>query len=157
MTNFAITSDFYRLFETVRIPLVVTSSDLDIVYANRYAHESLPLILETGKRLEIENLLQSEDSLEFENVVSECKNRGESISTLKQKETDKYFKVKAYYLRGDNCEIVFHFEDVSQSRVLEEQYYDHLTDLYNQVETQEREIAILRARVIRLNDYATKL
>ena len=154
--NFGITSDFYRLFETVRIPLVVTASNLEVVYANKFAHESLPLTLETGKRLEIENFLQSEDSLEFENVVMECKNRGESIGTLKQKETDKYYKVKAYYLHGDVGEIVFHFEDVSRSRVLEEQYYDHLTDLYNQIESQEREIANLRARVIRLNDFVVK-
>jgi len=156
MTNFAITSDFYRLFETIRIPLVVTASNLEIIYANKFAHQSLPISLEIGKKLEIENFLQSEDSLEFENVVIECKNRGESISTLKQKESDKYFKVKAYYLPGDGGAIVFQFEDVSQSRVLEEQYYDHLTDLYNQIESQEREIANLRARVIRLNDFATK-
>ncbi|MFZ1082526.1 MAG: hypothetical protein WAO19_11450 [Candidatus Kryptoniota bacterium] len=146
MTNFAITSDFYRFFETVRIPFVVTDSDLNIVYANKFAHEALPIILDIGKRLEIENFLQSEDSMKFENVVSECKNRGESIGTLKQKETDKYFKVKAYYMRGDSDEIVFHFEDVSQSRVLEDKYYDHLIDLYNQIETQEREIANLRAK-----------
>jgi len=156
MTNFAITSDFYRLFETVRIPLVVTTSGLNIIYVNRSAHELLPLSLEAGKRLEIENFLQSEDTLEFEKVVNECKDRGESISTLKQRETEKYFKVKAYYLNGGGGEIVFHFEDVSQSRVLEEQYYVHLTDLYNQIETQESEISNLRARVIRLNEFVTK-
>ncbi len=157
MTNFAITSDFYRFFETVRIPFVVTDSDLNITYVNKFAQESLPLALETGKRLEIENFLQSEEPLNFENVVSECKNRGESIGTLKQKETDRYFKVKAYYMRGGSGEIVFHFEDISQSRVLEDQYYDHLIDLYNQIETQEREIANLKAKIFRSREPITKL
>ncbi|MGO9480842.1 MAG: PAS domain-containing protein [Candidatus Kryptoniota bacterium] len=157
MKNFAITADFYRLFETVRIPFVVTDSDLNIIYANKYAQESLPFILEIGNRLEIDDFLENEDTSKLENVVSECKEQGESIGTLKEKETNRCFKVRAYYMRSGSGEIVFHFEDASQSRAIEDQYYDHLIDLYNQIENQEREIADLRAKIFPSGEFITKL
>ncbi len=157
MINFTITSDFYRLFETVRIPFVVTDCDLTLIYANQFAHEVLPMKLESGKRLNVEDFLQSEDSTAFDTVVNECKEQGEGIGTLKQKNIDKYFKVKAYYLKGVNSEIIFHFDDVSQARVLETQFYDHLVDLYNQLETKEREIATLKSSVLHSKELSHKL
>lgn len=149
MANFTITSDFYRLFETVRIPLVVTDCDLNLIYANPYARGILPWSLEIGKRLNVEDFLLPEDSSVFDAVVSECRVQGEGIGTLKQKDMDKYFKVKAYYLKGERTEIIFHFDDVSQVRVLETQFYDHLVDLYNQLESKEREIAVLKSSAVR--------
>lgn len=156
VANFTITSDFYRLFETVRIPLVVTDCELTLIYANQFAHEVLPLKLESGKRLDVEEFLQPEDSTGFDTVVSECKEQGEGIGTLKQKDIDKYFKVKAYYLQGTSSEIIFHFDDVSQVRVLESQFYDHLVDLYNQLETKEREITRLKSRVFQSKELSTE-
>ena len=157
MANFTITSDFYRLFETVRIPFVITDCDLNLLFANQYAREILPWTLEIGKRLDIEEFLQPEDSTVFDTVVNECKEQGEGIGTLKQKGIDKYFRVKAYYLKGNNSEIIFHFDDVSQVRVLETQFYDHLVDLYNQLETKEREIAVLKSSVLRSKEFSRKL
>lgn len=142
-------SDCYRVFETVRIPLVLTDSDLVLIYANQFAREALPIRLERGKKMEPEEFLQSEDSAAFERIVSECLSRGESARTLKQRGTEKYFKVKAYYLNDVRGEIVFHFEDVSQSRILENQLYEHLVDLYSKLETQEKEITDLRAILLR--------
>ena len=156
MANFTFTADFYRLFETVRIPFVVTDGDLNLVYANQYACEVLPLALDIGKRLNVEDFLQSEDSSAFDAVVDECKEQGEGIGTLKQKGIDKYFKVKAYYLKGESDEIVFHFDDISQVRVLETQFYDHLVDLYNELETKEREIATLKSSVLRSRELSHK-
>ena len=156
MANFTFTADFYRLFETVRIPFVVTDCDLNLVYANQYAHEVLPLILENGRRINVEDFLQPEDSTAFDAVVNECKEQGEGIGTLKQRGIDKYFKVKAYFLRGENSEIVFHFDDISQVRVLETQFYDHLVDLYNELETKEREIANLKSSVLRSKELTPK-
>ncbi len=156
MANFTITSDFHRLFETVRIPFVVTDSELSLIYANPYAHQTLPLDLETGKRLNIEDFMQLEDSTPFDAVVSECKEQGEGIGTLKQRGTDRYFRVKAYYLKGTNCEIIFHFDDVSQVRVLENQFYDQLVDLYNQLETKEREIASLKSSVLQSKELSQR-
>lgn len=143
------TSDFYGVFETVRIPFVLTDSNLSLIYANRFAREVLPLRLEKGKRLEVESFLQHEDSIAFGQLVSECKLHGEGICTVKQKGIDKYYKVKAYNLQNLNGELVFHFEDVSQSRILEDQLYEHLVDLYSQLEAQEREIADLKAILMR--------
>ncbi len=156
MANFTITADFYRLFETVRIPFVITDCDLNLLYSNQYAREILPWTLEMGKRLNVEEFLQPEDSTVFDTVVNECKEQGEGIGTLKQKGIDKYFRVKAYYLRGKNSEIIFHFDDVSQVRVLETQFYDHLVDLYNQLETKEREIALLKSSVLRSKELSRK-
>lgn len=156
MANFTITADFHRLFETVRIPFVITDCDLNVLCANQYAREILPWTLEIGKRLNVEEFLQPEDSTVFDAVVSECKEQGEGIGTLKQKDIDKYFRVKAYYLRGKNSEIIFHFDDVSQVRVLETQFYDHLVDLYNQLETKEREIAVLKSSVLRSKELSRK-
>jgi PAS domain-containing protein len=157
MANFSFTADFYRLFETVRIPFVVTDCDLNLIYANQFAQEVLPLPLDVGKKLNVEDFLQPEDSTAFDAVVSECKEQGEGIGTLKQKGIDKYFKVKAYYLKGENSEIIFHFDDISQVRVLETQFYDHLVDLYNELETKEREIATLKSSVLRSRDLTHKL
>jgi nitrogen-specific signal transduction histidine kinase len=142
-------SDCYRVFETVRIPFVLTDDELLLIYANQCAREALPIRLERGKKVELENLLQSEDSAAIERMVSECLSRGESSRTLKQRGTEKYFKVKAYNLNDTRGEIVFHFEDVSQSRILENQLYEHLVDLYSKLETQEREITDLRAILMR--------
>jgi len=157
VANFTITADFYRLFETVKIPFVVTDCDLSLVYANQFAHEALPMTLEIGKRLNIEEFLQAEDSSAFDAVVDECKKQGEGIGTLKQRDVDKYFKVKAYYLRGPDSEIVFHFDDVSQVRVLETQFYEHLVDLYNQLETKEREISTLKSKVLQSKEMSRKI
>jgi PAS domain-containing protein len=157
VANFIITSDFYRLFETVRIPFVITDCDLTLIYANQYAREILPWTLEIGKRLNIEDYLQPEDSSAFDAVINECKVQGEGICTLKQKDIDKYYRVKAYYLKGERTEIIFHFDDVSQVRVLETQFYDHLVDLYNQLETKEREIAVLKSSVLRSKELSRKL
>ncbi len=143
------TSDFFSVFETVRIPFVLTDPDLLLIYANRFAKEVLPLRLESGKKLEVDSFLQHEDSIAFENMVSECLENGESMGTLKQNGMDKYYKVKAYFLKGRDGEIVLHFEDVSQSRILENQLYEHLVDLYSQLETQEREISDLKAILLR--------
>jgi nitrogen-specific signal transduction histidine kinase len=153
MEEYITTSDFFKVFETVRIPLVITDSALALVYANPFAREVLPLKLEKGMRLEIDSFLQHEDSIAFERMVTECVHRGESLGTLKQKGFDKYYKVKAYFLKNRGTEIVFHFEDVSQSRILENQLYEHLVDLYSQLETQEREIADLKAIILRSKEY----
>ncbi len=147
------TSDFFRVFETVRIPLVITDSNLLLVYANPFAREVLPLRLERGRKLEVDGFLQHEDSIAFEHMVGECRERGESLGTLKQRGIDKYYKVKAYCLKNRDGEMVFHFEDVSQSRILENQLYEHLVDLYSQLETQEREIADLKAILLRSREY----
>jgi hypothetical protein len=136
---------------------VITDCDLNLLFANQYAREILPWTLEIGKRLDIEEFLQPEDSTVFDTVVNECKEQGEGIGTLKQKGIDKYFRVKAYYLKGNNSEIIFHFDDVSQVRVLETQFYDHLVDLYNQLETKEREIAVLKSSVLRSKEFSRKL
>jgi len=156
VANFTITSDFYRLFETVKIPFVITDCDLNLIYSNQYARALLPWTLEIGKRLNVDEFLQSEDSSVFDDVVNECKEQGEGIGTLKQKDIDKYFRVKAYYLKGENGEIIFHFDDVSQARVLETQFYDHLVDLYNQLETKEHEIAVLKSSVLRSKELSSK-
>ena len=136
---------------------MITDCDLNLLFANQYAREILPWTLEIGKRLDIEEFLQPEDSTVFDTVVNECKEQGEGIGTLKQKGIDKYFRVKAYYLKGNNSEIIFHFDDVSQVRVLETQFYDHLVDLYNQLETKEREIAVLKSSVLRSKEFSRKL
>lgn len=146
------TSDFFRVFETVRIPLVITDSKLLLIYANRFALEVLPLRFEKGTKLEVESFLQHEDSIAFDNMIAECRERGESLGTVKQRGIDKYYRVKAYNLRNRDSEIVFHFEDVSQSRILEDQLYEHLVDLYSQLETQEREIADLKAILLRSSE-----
>lgn len=156
VANFTITADFHRLFETVRIPFVVTDCDLNLIYSNQFAREVLPLTLEIGKRLDVEEFLQPEDSTAFDIVVNECKEQGEGIGTLKQKDDDKYFRVKAYYLKGTNSEIIFHFDDVSQVRVLESQFYDQLVDLYDQLETKEREIATLKSSVLHSKELSHK-
>lgn len=156
MADYIITSDFRKVFDTVQIALVLTDCDLNLIHVNRFARASLPLNLEPGKRLEVGAFLQSEDSVAFEKMLSECRENGESISILKEKGVDKYYKVKAYHLKNKNGEIVFHFEDVSQSRILENQLYDHLIDLYNQLETQEREITNLRAVTLRSKDVGTR-
>lgn len=142
-------SDFRKIFETVRIPLVITGSDLDIIYANDFSREVLPLGLDGGQKLKVEDFVQHEDLAVFDQLVLECKRRGESVCTVKQKGSAKYYKVKVYNLRGRKEEMVFHFEDVSQSRILEDEFYEHLVDLYSQLETQEREIADLKAILLR--------
>ncbi len=142
-------SDCYRVFETVRIPFVLTDTNLVLIYANQFAREVLPVRLERGKKLELEEFLQSEDSVAFDRIVSDCLSRGESARTLKQRGTEKYFKVRAYNLNDARGEIVFHFEDVSQSRILENQLYEHLVDLYGKLETQEKEITDLKAILLR--------
>ncbi len=149
MEESLVTSDFLKVFETVRIPFVLADSNLLLIYANRFSREVLPMRLEKGKRLEIDGFLQHEDSIAFERMVSDCKQNGESIGTLKQKGIDKYYKVKAYHLENRDSEIVLQFEDVSQSRILENQLYEHLVDLYSQLENQEREIADLKAILLR--------
>ncbi len=149
MEQSLVTSDFLKVFETVRIPFVLIDSNLLLIYANRFAREVLPLRLEKGRKLEIDGFLQHEDSIAFERMVSDCKRNGESIGTLKQKGFDKYYKVKAYYLENRDSGIVLHFEDVSQSRILENQLYEHLVDLYSQLENQEREIVDLKAILLR--------
>ena len=149
MEHNGLTSDFHKIVETVRIPLVITTPDLDIVYANDFSREVLPLGLEDGKKLKIEEFFQHEDLAAFLQVVSECKRRGESVCTIKQKGAAKYYKVEVYNLRNQNGEMVFRFEDVSQSRILEDEFYEHLVDLYSQLETQEREIADLKAILLR--------
>lgn len=145
-------SDFYSVFETVRIPLVITDSNLVLVHANHFAKQVLPLRLEKDKRLEIDDFLQHEDSVSFERIVSECRKRGESGGTVKQREADKYFKLKVYKVKGSDCQMIFHFEDISHSRILEDQLYEHLVDLYGQLETQEKEITDLRAMLVRLRE-----
>jgi len=135
---------------------VITDCNLNLLFANQYAREVLPWTLEIGKQLNVEEFLQPEDSTVFDTVVNECKEQGEGIGTLKQKGIDKYFRVKAYYLKGKNSEIIFHFDDVSQVRVLETQFYDHLVDLYNQLETKEREIAVLKSSVLRSKELSRK-
>ena len=137
MEESLVRSDFLKVFETVRIPFVLTDSNLLLIYANRFSREVLPLRLEKGKKLEIDGFLQHEDSIAFERMVYDCKQNGESIGTLKQKGIDKYYKVKAYYLENRDSEIVLQFEDVSQSRILE---------------NQEREIADLKAILLHSRD-----
>jgi len=152
MAEYVITSDFLRIFETVRIAFVLTDSEMNLLYANRYAREVLPLSLKLGKKLDVESFLQNEDSMAFGSLFEECRKQGESTGIFKQREADKYYKIKAYSLMNKEEEIVFHFEDVSQSRILENQLYEHLLDLYSQLETREREIANLRAGMLRSKD-----
>ena len=152
--NFA-SYDLHKVFETVKIALILTDRDLNLLYANRFAKENFPQTFESGKKLSVRDFLQHEDLLAFENMVAECKEQGESISTFKHKGADKYFKVKAYYLKNDSNKIVFQFEDVSQLRILENQLYEHLIDMYNQLEAQEREIVHLRATILRSKGMST--
>ncbi|HEY9165253.1 MAG TPA: hypothetical protein VIS48_03730 [Candidatus Kryptonia bacterium] len=152
MADYVITSDFLRIFETVKISFVLTDSEMNLLYANRYARETLPLNLKLGKKLDVESFLQNEDSMAFESLINECRKQGESTGIFKQRQADKYYKVKAYSLRNKEEEIVFHFEDVSQSRILENQLYEHLLDLYSQLEMREREIANLRAGMLRTRE-----
>lgn len=142
--------DFQRIFEALRIPLILTAPDMAVICANHFSREVLPFEIEQGKTLQVENFLQHEDSAVFEKMISECNLHGESVCTVKQKGTDKYYKVKAYRLKHRMGQLVLQFEDVSQSRLLEDQFYDHLVDLYSQLETQEREIADLRAVLLRM-------
>ncbi len=139
----------YGIFEAIGIPFVLTDSSLTLIYANPVAKELLPLRFETGRVLQVDSLLQHEDSMTFENLVADCIENGESIGTLKQKGVEKYFKVKAFCLKEGKSGIAFHFEDISQSRILENELYEHLIDLYSQIESQEREIADLKAILFR--------
>ncbi len=152
MAEHNFTSEIIRVFETIRIPFVLTDSRLKLIYANQFAREALPLRLERGRKLDVENFLQREDSTEFESMMEECLREGESTRTLKQRGIDKYFKVRAYCMCDSSDALVFHFEDVSQSRIMEDQLYEHLVDLYSQLETRERELTDLRATIMRTHD-----
>lgn len=152
MAEHNLISDFHRVFETVRIPFILTRLDLTLIYANQFAREALPLRLEKGKRLDLDEFLQREDSSQFAKMVEECVNERESARTVKQRGVDKYFKVKAYCLCESSDELVFHFEDVSQSMILEDQLYEHMVDLYSQLETQARELTDLRATMMRTQE-----
>lgn len=131
------------------MPLILTGPNLVVTYANRFSRDVLPITLEHGERLQVEGFLQCEDSATFQRVVSECKLRGESVCTVKQKGIAKYYKVRAYKLKHCKGQLVFQFEDISGLRFLEDQFYDHLVDLYSQLETKEREITDLKAILMR--------
>ena len=137
-----------RLFEQIRVPFVIVDPNFVLVLANRFAREVLPFDLQEGEVLNVDRLLQHEDSADFNKLITECRERGESVGTVKEKIAEKYYKVRAYSLENKNGEIALQFEDISQSRNLEDQFYEHLVDLYNQLETQEREIATLRAKIL---------
>jgi hypothetical protein len=156
MTNLARVVDFCRLFEAVKIPLVVTDCDLNLICANQFAGEILPLTLETGKPLDVEDLLQPEDESTFDDIVNESREKGQGTGTLKQKNMEKYFRVKVYHLKEVNGCMVFQFDDVSHVRDLENQFYDHLVDLYNQLEAKEREIVHLRSSARRSEKLSDK-
>ncbi len=151
LTREIMTYDFFKVFTRVRIPLLITDSNLNLIYANASACETLPFELNLGERVEVDDFLRHEDSLDFENMVAECKMQGESVGTLKAEGIERYFRVRTYYMNGDENEerIIIQFEDITQSRILEDQMYEHLIDLYNQVEAQSREITELRARALR--------
>jgi len=147
MTDSVRALDFCKVFEAVRIPLVVADYDLNLISANQFASEVLPFALERGKKINIEDFLQPEDASTLDDILNECKEKGQGTGALKQKNLDKYFRVKVYDLKGPNGHLVFQFEDVSHIRNLEDQFYDHLVDLYNQLEAKEREIVHLKSRV----------
>ncbi len=149
MANKNITFDSFKVLQKVKLPLLITDSDLTLIYANESAVEMLPFSLRPGERVEVDNYLQHEDSLDFEHMLQECKSQGGSVGTLKQRDAEKYYRVIAQHLKDDEGEILFQFEDISQSRILENHMYEHLIDLYNQLEALQREITDLRARALR--------
>ncbi|MCL4539867.1 MAG: hypothetical protein M1378_09795 [Bacteroidetes bacterium] len=144
-----ITFDSFKVLQKVKVPLLITDSDLTLIYANEYAVETLPLILRPGEKIEVDEFLQHEDSPGFDHMASECKIQGGSVGTLKQRGVEKYYRVVAYQMNGDEGGIVFQFDDISQLRILENHMYEHLIDLYNQLEALQREITELRARALR--------
>ncbi len=150
MDSNEIISDFQRICEDLRVPLILTGPNLVITYANQASRDVLPITLEYGKRLQVEGFLEGEDSGTFQRVVSECRLRGESVCTVKQKGTARFYRVRAYKLKHCKRQMVFQLEDISGLRFLEDQFYDHLVDLYSQLETKEREITDLRATLLRV-------